>query len=289
MGTVLRTKHYGRLGIVVVVACVLFFSVDAFSAEINPIDIVKGSTLTKIRDKGVLRVGADAGYPPFDLIDKDGNAIGFDIDIGNLIAEAMGVKYEFVNTAWEGIFPALQTGKFDMIINGVTITPKRALAVDLTDPYITIGQALGISRKRSPNVKSWRDLNKKGKIIATMLGTAGDFLAAKLYKNAEIRKFQTAPEMVMEVVAGRADAWQWDIPASAFHVGRNKDKVYQVEVPITEHREHLGIAIRPGDPVLLNWLNIFIMDLKESGKLDELHNKWFVESEWWVELMPKKK
>lgn len=281
-----------RILFTMIIAPIAFFllaPMTVISGEIDPFDIVKGSALTKIRSKGVLRVGCDASYPPFDIVDKNGQIIGFDIDIGKLIAETMGVKHEVVNTAWEGIFPALQTGKIDMIINGVTIKVKRALTVDLTDPYVTIGQSLGISRKRNPNVKEWEELNKKGKIIAVMLGTAGDFLATKLYQKAEIRRFQTAPEMVMEVVAGRADAWQWDIPASSFHVGRNKDKVYLVEVPITQHKEHLGFAIRKGDSVFLNWLNLFIMDLKESGKLDKLYHKWFVDSEWWVKLLPPKK
>jgi polar amino acid transport system substrate-binding protein len=279
----------GKFIVAGIMALCLIVPSAVVADEIDPMDLVKGSALTKIRDRGVLRVGCDASYPPFDIVDKNGQIIGFDIDIGKLIAEAMGVKYEVVNTAWEGIFPALQTGKFDIIINGVTISVKRALAVDLTQPYVTIGQSLGINRKRNPGVKAWSELNKRGKIIAVMLGTAGDFLATKLYNNAEVRRFQTAPEMVMEVVAGRADAWQWDIPASSFHVGRNKDAVYLVEVPAAEHKEHLGFAIRKGDIVFLNWLNMFITDLKESGKLDELYKKWFVESEWWVNLLPPKK
>ena len=288
MGKVKSRKGTFTTGVAILFILSILLPASAMSAEIDPMDIVKGSLLTKIRERGVLTVGCDASYPPFDIVDKQGQIIGFDIDVGKLIAEAMGVKYEVMNTAWEGIFPALQTGKFDMIINGVTITVKRGLAVDLTQPYVTIGQALGINRQRNPNVTDWRDLNKKGKIIAVMLGNAGDFLATKLYKNAEIRRFQTAPEMVMEVVAGRADAWQWDIPATAFHVGRNRDKVYVVEIPKTEHREHLGLAIRKGDVVFLNWLNLFIADLKDSGKLDELYKKWFIDSEWWVKLMPEK-
>jgi len=288
----MRKTGIMRILFTVIIAPIAFFlltPMTVISGEIDPMDIVKGSALTKIRQNGVLRVGCDASYPPFDIVDKDGQIIGFDIDIGKLVAEAMGVKYEVVNTAWEGIFPALQTGKIDIIINGVTIKVSRALTVDLTDPYVTIGQSLGINRKRNLNVQKWEDLNEKGKIIAVMLGTAGDFLATKLYKNAEVRRFQTAPEMVMEVVAGRADAWQWDIPASSFHVGRNSDKVYLVEIPVTEYKEHLGFAIRKGDFVFLNWLNLFIMDLKESGKLNELYNKWFVDSEWWVKLLPPKK
>jgi len=282
-------KGIVKMGIVA--SMVLFSLIPLFSiaAEIDPTDVVKGSALTKIRERGVFRVGCDATYPPFDMVDKDGNIFGMDVDIGKMIAELLAVKYEVINTAWEGIIPALQTGKFDIIINGMTPTTKRALAVDFTQPYFTHGQSLGVNKTRSPNVKAWKELDKKGKIIAVMLGTSGDFLATRLYKSAELRRFQTAPEMVLEVVAGRADAFQWDTPQAAFHVGRNKEKVYMVDIPTTEYFEHASFAIRKGDPVFLGWLNLFITEFKETGKYNELYKKWFVDAEWWLKLLPPEK
>lgn len=282
-------KSILRIGMVASIVAVLLIPVFSIAAEIDPIDILKGSTLTKVRDRGVLRVGCDASYPPFDMVDQKGEVFGMDVEIGKMMAESLGVKYEVLNTAYEGIIPALQTGKFDIIINGMTPTVKRALAVDFTQPYFTHGQSLGVNIKRSPNVKGWKDLDKKGKIIAVMLGTSNDVNATKIYKQAEIRRFQTAPEMVLEVVAGRADAWQWDTPQTAFHVGRNKDKVYMVDIPTTEYREHSAFAIRKGDQVFLNWLNLFISDLRESGKYNELYKKWFTNTEWWLKLLPPEK
>lgn len=278
-----------RIGIVASIVAVLLIPVFSIAAEIDPIDILKGSTLTKLRDRGVLRVGCDASYPPFDMVDQKGEVFGMDVEIGKMMAELLGVKYEVLNTAYEGIIPALQTGKFDIIINGMTPTVKRALAVDFTQPYFTHGQSLGVNIKRSPKVKEWKDLDKKGKIIAVMLGTSNDVNATKIYKHAEIRRFQTAPEMVLEVVAGRADAWQWDTPQTAFHVGRNKDKVYMVDIPTTEYKEYSAFAIRKGDQVFLNWLNLFISDLRESGKYNELYKKWFTNTEWWLKLLPPEK
>jgi polar amino acid transport system substrate-binding protein len=278
-----------KIGIVASVVLFLLVPIFSAAADVDLADVVKGSNLTKIRERGVLRVGCDATYPPFDMVDKDGNVFGMDVDIGKSMAEIMGVKHEVVNTAWEGIIPALQTGKFDIIINGMTPTAKRGLAVAFSQPYFTHGQTLGVNQKRSPGIKGWKDLDKKGKIIAVMLGTSGDFLATRLYKSAEIRRFQTAPEMVLEVVAGRADAWQWDTPQTAFHVGRNKDKVYTMDIPTTEYFEHSAFGIRMGDPVFLTWLNLFIMEMKDSGKYNELYKKWFTNTDWWLKLLPPEK
>src|SRR5512136_447181 len=117
-----------KLGIMIGMVFFLLIPLFSVAAEIDPLDVLKGSALTKIRERGVFRVGCDATYPPFDMVDKDGNVFGMDVDIGKSMAETMGVKHEVLNTAYEGIIPALQTGKFDIIINGMTPTAKRGLA-----------------------------------------------------------------------------------------------------------------------------------------------------------------
>lgn len=270
-----------------VVAGILAGTSSAQAQGVTPADLVKSSLLTEIRQRGVLRVGMDATYPPMDMVDKDGNLFGFDIDVDKLLAETIGVKLELVNTAWDGIIPALQTGKFDAIINGMNRVPKRALAVAFTDSYIELGMSLGVNKARTPGAKEWKALDRKGKVIVVMLGTTGEFAAVKLFKAAEIRKFQTAPEMVLEVVAGRADAWLWDTPQTVFHVGRNADKTYAIDTPLP--RQEAGFAIRQGDPVFLEFLNVFIADLKSSGKHAELYQKWFGNMEWVKSLPPDKK
>ena len=94
------------------------------------------STLEQVLNSGKLRVCFDAGYMPFEMKSKDGRFIGFDIDIAKHMARSIGVKYEPVNTAWDGIIPALQTNKCDIIMGGMTITPERNLKVNFSQPYI---------------------------------------------------------------------------------------------------------------------------------------------------------
>src|SRR5690625_3436626 len=100
-------------------------------------------TLSFAQDLGgaTVQVGSDTTYPPFETVDSDGNIVGFDVDVVNAICERVNCVAEFVTTAWDGIFPALAAGEFDMVASGVTITAERAQIVDFTDPYFVVDQA----------------------------------------------------------------------------------------------------------------------------------------------------
>ncbi|MFA9614907.1 MAG: transporter substrate-binding domain-containing protein, partial [Deltaproteobacteria bacterium] len=109
--------------VAIVAALFLCFSqVQVMAADIN---LAKKSTLESILKRGELRVGFESGYMPFEMTDKRGNFVGFDVDMAKEMAKAMGVKFVPVNTAWDGIIPALTTKKFDIIMSGMTITQER--------------------------------------------------------------------------------------------------------------------------------------------------------------------
>ena len=97
------------------------------------IDAAKSSTTESILKAGKLRVGMEAGYMPFEMRDKKGNIVGFDVDMATEMANAMGVELELVNTAWDGIIPSLITDKFDIIMSGMTITQERNLKVNFVN------------------------------------------------------------------------------------------------------------------------------------------------------------
>ena len=99
-------------------------------------------TLDEIQKRGKLRVGMEPGYMPFELKNQKGEIIGFDVDMANRMAKAMGVELELVDTAWDGIIPALLTGKFDVIMSGMTLTQERNMSINFAPPYIVIGQSI---------------------------------------------------------------------------------------------------------------------------------------------------
>ncbi|MGD8724279.1 MAG: transporter substrate-binding domain-containing protein, partial [Desulfobacterales bacterium] len=127
------------LSLVALFAAGFIFSTSVLGADI---ELAKKSTVEKILKRGELRVGFESGYIPFEMTDKKGNFIGFDMDFARRMAKEMGVKFVPVNTEWDGIIPALMTDKFDIIMGGMTITQERNLKINFSDPYIVVGQTI---------------------------------------------------------------------------------------------------------------------------------------------------
>jgi len=236
------------------------------------------SALENVLNTGELKVCFDAGYMPFEMKTKDGRFIGFDIDLGKNMARAMGVKFTPVNTAWDGIIPALQTNKCDIIMGGMTITPERNLKVNFATPYIVIGQSIILSPKLEGKVKSFKDLNDPKYTIATKLGTTGAEAAKKYIYNSKVDLYDTEVDAVLQVVNGKADAFVYDFPYNAIYASQNKDKVAHIEVPFTY--EPLGWAIRQDDPNFLNFLNNYLRQIKGDGTYERMYDKWFKSDSW---------
>ncbi len=243
------------------------------------IELAKKSTLEQILKRGELRVGFEAGYMPFEMTDKKGRFVGFDIDVAKEMAKAMGVKFVPVNTAWDGIIPALITGKFDIIISGMTITQERNLKVNFADPYIIVGQTVLLAKKHKDVVKSYKDLNNPKYIVTSKLGTTGEQAVKRLIPKCTYKSFETETEAALEVVNGRADAFVYDMPFNVvFMAQQGKGKVIHLDKPFTY--EPLAWAINKGDPDFLNWLNHFLNQIKHDGRYDRIYNKWIKSTDW---------
>ncbi|MGE4319049.1 MAG: transporter substrate-binding domain-containing protein [Deferribacterales bacterium] len=240
------------------------------------------STLNKILKSGVLRVGMEAGYMPFELKNKNGEIVGFDVELAKMMAEDMGVKLELVNTAWDGIIPALLTDKFDIIMSGMTITPQRNLQVNFCEPYIVVGQTIFIKKDLEGKVKSYADLNDPKYTIATKLGVTADYASKKYMGKANIRLFETEQEGAMEVLNGKADAFVYDLPYNAIFFAQNKDKLAFLDTPFTF--EPLAWAIRKGDPDFSNFLNNYLAQIKGDGRYQAAYDKWFGSTEWLADI-----
>lgn len=236
------------------------------------------STLNQIMKRGELRVGLESGYKPFEMTDTNGEIIGFDVDIAKQMAKAMGVKLTLVNTAWDGIIPALITEKFDIIISGMTITPQRNLQVNFAEPYIVVGQTILIKKELANKVKSYKDLNDEKYVIATKLGVTADFATKKYMPKAKKNLFETESDAFQDFINGKADAFIYDLPLCAYYYSEYKDKLVFLDKPFTY--EPLAWAVRKGDPDFLNWLNNFLRQIKNDGTYDKIYEKWFKNDEW---------
>ncbi|WP_143145537.1 transporter substrate-binding domain-containing protein [Desulfovibrio litoralis] len=250
-------------------------------------ELAKKSTINKILSRGEIRVGIDAGYMPFEMVNKKGDFIGFDIDLGKELAKAMGVKFVPVNTDFDGQIPALLTGKFDIAISGMTITPERNLKIAFSDPYIVIGQTILLNKKHEGKITSWEQLNDPQYTVAARQGTTSEFVTKRLLSKANYKSFEKEVDGALDVVNDRADAWVYDMPFNVvFMAEQGKGKVIHLDKPFTY--EPLGIALQQGDPDFVNFLNNFLRQIKNDGRYDRMYKKWIDSTEWFNETQNAK-
>jgi polar amino acid transport system substrate-binding protein len=255
----------------------LLLSGLAFGGEVQQ-QLASESAVEQVLRKGVLRVGMDT-FVPWAMKDKSGKLIGFEIDVARRLADDMGVKIEFVPTKWSGIIPALLTGKFDVIIGGMGILPKRNLKVNFTMPYDYTGMSLAAHREKAKGFSRLEDFNRSDVIIAAKLGATSVIAIKKYMPKAQVRQFDSESQVYQELINGRVHAAVGSAPTPAFHAIKHADKLF---MPLKENftREPIGFAVRKGDPDTLNYFNNWINYVAAEGWLQERKHYWFETKDW---------
>lgn len=236
------------------------------------------SMIEQVLKRGVLRVGFST-FVPWAMTDKSGQYIGFEIDVAKRLAQDMGVKVEFVPTKWSGIIPALLTGKFDIIIGGMSIKTDRNLKVNFTDPYYYTGMSLVAHKELAKGFSRLEDFDKPEVIIAVRIGTTAVGAAKKHMPQAQLRQFDEESQAVQELLNGRAHAFVSEEPLPAFQALKNPDKLF---LPVKEafDTSPIGLAVRKGDVDSLNFLNNWIRTIQEEGWIQERKHYWFETQDW---------
>jgi polar amino acid transport system substrate-binding protein len=264
------------------IATFVIFSLASVNLFASDIELWKNSTLNQILERGELRVGMEPGYIPFEMKDKKGRIIGYDVDIAKNMAKAMGVKLKLVPTAWDAIIAGLLTNKYDIVMSGMTITQQRNLKVNFADPYVIVGQTILLNKSLQGIIKTAKDLDNEKYTVVTKLGVTGEVATRKFFKKAKILTFETESDAISEVLNGKADAMVYDQPYNVvFMAGKGKGKLIHLDTPLTY--EPLGWAIRKGDPDFMNWLNNYLKQIKGDKVLDfyeKTNKKWLQNSSW---------
>ena len=264
-----------QLAIVLTALALVVGTVAGSSAETSPFSIFDGSNLNQIIKRNKLIVGMEVAFFPFEYANEKGEPIGFDVEIAQLAAKELGVEIEIRDMQFAGLIPALQSGKIDMIISGMTRTLTRAKTVSFTQPYFETGLCALLSKRRAANLQQVQELNAPDRILAVKLGTTGDLITGKLFPKAQVNRFKEETACVREVVTGRADAFFYDQLSFSKHHKQNPDTTRALLTPFTY--EPFSIAISKGDADFLNWLNLFLETIKADGRYQELYQKYFHE------------
>ncbi|MBI5519304.1 MAG: transporter substrate-binding domain-containing protein [Desulfovibrio sp.] len=241
-------------------------------------DAAKGGTVEQILQRGVLRVGFST-FVPWAMQDKKGEFIGYEIDVARRLAQDMGVAVQFEPTQWSGIIPALLSGKFDIIIGGMSIQPQRAMKVNFSIPYEYSGMSIVADKLKAGKFKSLADFDRPDVILAIRQGTTAVDAAKKYLPKAQLRLFDQEAQTIQEVLSGRAHAVVASDPFPAFQALKYPDKlVLPLAEPFT--KEPIAFAVRKSDPDFVNFLDGWIRMVTDEGWLAERHNYWFRTNQW---------
>lgn len=235
-----------------------------------------GAGVDRVKKAGVLVVGSNVAYPPFEYL--EGNTpVGFDVDIGRAIAKELGVRLDFRSAPWDGLFAALKSGTYDMLLSGITITDQqtKAFALVFSKAYFDSGQGVAVKKGAAKTVRAEKDL--AGKAVGVQISTTGQYVAEKITGIKEMRKYETLPEALTDLGAGRIDAVVADYPVLLYNAkeGARDRKFEVVEGLIVGEPEELGIPTRAEEADLIEVVNKVIDDLKKSGEYARLMKKWF--------------
>ncbi|WP_425059514.1 basic amino acid ABC transporter substrate-binding protein [Sporomusa carbonis] len=219
----------------------------------------------------VLKVGAEATFPPFEFQDeKSQDYVGFDVDLMKALGKQMGVEVQIVNTAFDGLIPALESGQIDVIASAMTITEERAQKVNFSKPYYKSGLSIVVKADNN-TIKSFKDL--EGKRIAVQIGTTGAEQAKKI-KDAKIREFNSASEAFLELKAGGADAVVNDLPVNEYFLAKNASKDAKLIGEVLNAEEY-GVAVAKKNTELARKINKALDEIKQNGEYAKIYEKWF--------------
>lgn len=253
------------------------------NSEIRPDVIAAGSALTDIIGRGKLLVGMDVSdirYQPFEMKDKNGQIIGFDVDLAQTMADELGVSLVIVPTTWDGIIPSLIDEKFDLIVSGMAVSTERNKAINFSTPYYVSGKCLLINSRDAFRIKSYRDLNRKGTVVATTF--SDDMVLNRYFPDTNIVRYESDDEAVREVIERRASAFIADKARISIFAAKYPGTTIGLDDPFTY--EPVAVGMRKGDVDLLNWVNNCIEIMRGDGRLAALEKKWM---EQYVPPSPK--
>lgn len=216
-----------------------------------------------------IRVGLAANYPPFEFINDQNKITGFDLDLLEEISKKAGFTYEIVNMSFDGLIPALKSGKLDAIMSAMSATDERRKAVDFTDPYFHTKNVY-IKQAKNTNLKSKDDLN--GKKVGVQLGTVQEMAVQKI-PGVKITANSETYSVVMALKSGKIDALCFDDLVGAEYLKKNSDLVAFFNEP--DGSEGFSIAFDKNKQTnLIKKINQALKDIKKDGSYDKILEKY---------------
>lgn len=236
----------------------------------------ESKTSVKTMHEGVLTIGMEVGYPPFEQFADDGTTpTGYDVDLAKEVCDKLGLECDFINTAFDGIIQGIGTN-YDCVFSALTITDERKETCLFSTPYIDNYQSIVIVKGSTQKFESLNDLD--GKDIALQKEATSDVLLDNLIGKGTISCKKVAQEKVTtcftQLTNGEVDAVLCDSTVADGYVSSSPD-LYEIAFQDKTSPEQFGVAMSKNDTELQKAINDALDELKADGTLDDIYKKWF--------------
>ena len=230
-------------------------------------DDTQQSETAENTEGGVLRMGTNATFPPYEFTDENNEVAGIDADIAAAIADKLGMELEITDMAFDSLIPALQSDTIDIILAGMTVDPERAEQVNFTDSYATGVQVIIVPE--DSDIASPDDL--EGKNIGVQTGTTGDLQCTDAYGQEFVKQFDNGPLAVAALLNGQVDCVVIDNEPAKNYVAANEG----LKILDTAYaNEDYAAALAKEDTELYEQVNTAIQELKEDGTIASIIEKY---------------
>jgi polar amino acid transport system substrate-binding protein len=240
--------------------------------------VASAGTLDDITARGELRVAVQTQGPPFSMIDAAGARTGSAVELAELMATEMGVKITFLDFDWDGLIPALMSGKADLLVADMTPTLPRAMKVAFTKPFMFTGST--VFTKAGGKFGSTESCGAAGTKIAVLLGATGEKEAKKAFPEADIKSYKGGGPLLLDAVNnGQADCGVNDVSAVKGQSTAYPAGTFTI-MPEMLSKEPLAFATRYDSQDLLIWMNLFLDQVALDGRLQTNLDYWVNSEDW---------
>jgi polar amino acid transport system substrate-binding protein len=235
--------------------------------------------LGRIRANGELVVGTAASMPPLNMTTKAGEIIGLEVDLARAMAAAMKVKLRLAPVTFADLLPALETGRVDVVLSGMTMTPERNMRFAFVGPYFVSGKSFLAKEATLASAKGSTDLNNPSMRLAALRASTSQAFVEQHMPKATLVLTKDYDEAISLVLEDKVDAMIADFPICILSVQRYPDRgLYALLTPLTY--EPIGIALPGNDPLLVNWTQNWLRELEATGELERTRDRWFKSADW---------
>lgn len=240
--------------------------------------------MDRIQSRGALILGTAGDMPPLNMTNKEGKVVGVEIDLARDLASAMGVELRIEAMPFGELLPALDAGKVDIVMSGMTMTPKRNTMVAFVGPYMRSGKALLTKSEDIARAKDFSEVDKDSLKLVALADSTSESVVKALAPKAQLKAASSYDEAIAMVLNDQVDAMVADYTICIVAVLRHPNAgLISVNAPVTY--EPLGVALPPNDPLLVNFVENQLSNFQASGRLERINKRWLSNSAW-IDQLP---